>query len=381
MYETEMQTVCLPASLRLHNRWLENANAWGKFLARHQLPAQPAEAATRFKSSEEIYRSVAQRKGAIYGGEKSPTLTTHLERLQHRFPDCKIITIIRHPADVYASVLDAGKEAPWFSKRGWLERQLFSQETMLQSAFKLRQKGHRLLHITYDELSNDTEPTCKRICDYLELPFAKRMCSLEGSDLSAVFIANHHFKLHIGKIFPTQRNRDAIPDKLLPLLEEMWKRWSLMHAALTTGCDCEAFSAQLPSHAVCLLRIGRMIIFMRTIKRAIYHLMPSESIRFLRAVKIMLWEMKELQHEFCTPRQLFLNRVYALLISAVLLSLGSMLMVLSRGTLSPLLFFFFTPMVVGWLSGDVATLVAAAATAIVMTVCLSDFPYSSFSEP
>lgn len=73
LYEAELQSHDLPKRLFLHDNWLENANAWGKFLFRHGFPPYPREASATFCCPEDFYNHYAARKSAIYGGETSPT--------------------------------------------------------------------------------------------------------------------------------------------------------------------------------------------------------------------------------------------------------------------------------------------------------------------
>ncbi|MFM8764730.1 MAG: sulfotransferase family protein, partial [Spartobacteria bacterium] len=101
MYEPELQSHDLPQRLFLRKKWLENANAWGKFLYRHGFPAYPKDAAENFHCPEDLYEAYANHKQAIYRGQKSPTLHAYLPQLVKRFPDAKIITISRNPAAVF----------------------------------------------------------------------------------------------------------------------------------------------------------------------------------------------------------------------------------------------------------------------------------------
>ncbi|MEI6035090.1 MAG: sulfotransferase [Verrucomicrobiae bacterium] len=372
MYETEMLSVNLPPKLRFRHRWLENANAWGKFLGRHQLPSQPSEAALLFKRPDDIYRHFAARKQARYGGEKSPTLMTRLGTLFASYPECKLITIFRHPADVQASVLQAGKGEAFFAKRGWLERQIYSQETMFQNAFALRQKGLEILHITYEELTKDPEATSRRICGYLLLPFDRRMTTIEGADLSAVYNTEHHRKVRSGKIAVGEPRRVAgTPSEHDAMLEMLWQRWCRMHEALAADEHSKVFSEPLPPGAARLMERGRRIIRMRALKRCIYHMLPAEAIRLFRAVKLMVNESREADGEIFTPAQLRKNRIAALLAVVVLVALGAETLILWGGAMSPLVFFMLAPISVGWLAGIGCAILSAASTAVVWTVSTS----------
>ena len=62
MYEPELQSHAVPPRLFLHKHWLENANAWGKFLFRHGFPPYPKEAAKHFRCPEDLYKAYAAVK-------------------------------------------------------------------------------------------------------------------------------------------------------------------------------------------------------------------------------------------------------------------------------------------------------------------------------
>lgn len=288
MYEPELQSHDLPQRLFLHERWLENANAWTEFLRRHAFPAHPKDAAAYFDSPENLYRSLADRKQAIYGGEKSPTLQTYLPQLVKRFPNAKIITISRNPAAVFRSIQQAAKSHPWFGRRWMLERALYGQEKLLQDCILLQNKGHRILHLTYEDFTTNTEAECRRVCDYLGLAFDNRMTTLKNADLLPVSYSPIHIRLHSPKITPSEFVPPDLSSEWLNMLDAQWQR--------TRQCLARLSSDELPISPMAppaktiqpAIRKGRFLYNFRRWKRFIHHLLPVDFIRIYRATKVLI---------------------------------------------------------------------------------------------
>ena len=371
MYETEMLSIPLPQKLRWHHHWVENANAWGKFLGRHNLPSQPSEATNIFDRPLDIYHHIAERKGASFGGEKSPTFMSMIPRLLREFPDCKIITILRHPIHIYASVQQAAKKDNFFSNPRLFALQVFLQERLLKDAFLLQQQGKHIHHITYDELVADTKATCAKMCDYLQLPYSEKMTSLEGADLSAVYTADHHIKLHAGKITPRELQAHSLSTDQQALMTYFWQRWQRMHEALRSKDDYWVFSEPLSPAAAALVKQGRTFNLQHQWKRSIYHLLPGETIRLFRAIKIMLREVKDTEQEVFTPQQITNNKTLACISSILLICAGVSTVLMSTGDLSPLLFFILAPISVGWLAGNKAMVFIAFLSSLTWTLSMA----------
>jgi len=351
LYEPELQSHDLPTRLFLHKHWLENANAWGKFLFRHGFPAYPREATPHFHCPEDFYKSFADRKQALYGGEKSPLLTGFLPHVFKRFPDAKIITISRNPAAILQSIQQAGKSEPWFARRSMLERSLHGQEKLLQDSVYLKNTGHDILHLTYEAFTANPEAECRRICDYLEIPFDARMTTLEGADLAAVFDKPHHLKLRSEKISASPAIQPDIAAEWIDLLESHWQR--------TLKCIGKLSSEKVPIGPLPepdekiqrAIRKGRLLHHRTRWKRRIYHLLPAEMIRLFRATKILIRTSQNIQAEkYCPGEKLRIQIVSgAFIITSI--ATGGFIHTISHGDISPLPFFIFPVLAAGWFFG------------------------------
>ncbi|MEI8292738.1 MAG: sulfotransferase [bacterium] len=351
MYEPELQSHAVPPRLFLHKNWLENANAWGKFLFRHGFPPYPKEAAKHFRCPEDLYKAYADRKQAVYVGEKSPTLHAYLPRLAQRFPEAKIITISRNPAAVFHSIQQAAKTASWFARARMLERSLHGQEKMLQDCILLQNRGFRILHLTYEAFTAAPEAECRRICDYLGVPFDERMTTLENADLAPISDKPVHLRLRSKKISASPVIKPDLPQEWLDLLETHWQR--------TRDCLARLSSDERPLKPLdppakkiqSAIGKGRFLHDRTCWKRFLYHLLPAEFIRVFRATKVLICNAQSIQAErYTSSERLRISLVTSALILASIAT-GAFLYISSRGDVSPLPFFIFPVLASGWFFG------------------------------
>lgn len=348
LYEASLLDSYLPDKLFLHSRWMDNANAWGKFLSRHGLPHHPYRAQEMFPTPKDIYLHYGARKNAEYVGEKNPSYMVVLPQLLEKFPGAKIITISRDPAAIYRSVLRAGKENAFFGRRGMMERVLYFQKKMLADLVELKKRGADVLSITYDELSGDTEKTVGLICDYLGMPYEPAMCSLEGADLTAVYTAEHHIKLRSGKIEPTvAREEEKIPVSQ-ESLREVWGHWQETIAWLRGKRETLPESKKSPPDIQELENRGKVLHFWERWKRRIYHLAPADAIRVFRSAKLLMRTAAAAEAEYIPPEKRRRNQLRASVLCLFLCAAGGVLTLFYGGRISPLAFFFLVPLVAGW---------------------------------
>jgi hypothetical protein len=352
MYEPELQSHDLPMRLFLHKNWLENANAWGKFLFRHGFPPYPKEAAKHFRSPEDLYKAYADRKQAVYGGEKSPLLLGFLPNLVERFPNAKIITISRNPAAILQSIQQAAKSARWFARGHMLERALYGQEKMLHDSVLLHNQDRCILHLTYEEFTNNPEAECRRICDYLEIPFDERMTTLQGADLSPIYNHPHHLKLRSEKISSSAVNQPDISAEWLDMLDTHWQRTRECLARLSS--PLRPLGPLPPPSEKKIQRAigkGRFLNYRTRWKRFIYHLLPAELIRIFRATKVLIHNAQSIQAEKYSPAERLRTRLLSGSFILASIAIGAILHTTSQGEVSPLPFFIFPVLAAGWFFG------------------------------
>lgn len=196
MFEAEIHSIpALAWSVWGRRRTLLRLDFWNGVLSRHRIAAEevPPEVDTADRLARWCYRTVRERKGALWGGEKTPHSAESLEILAERFPDARFIIINRDLAATVSSARMAGREgARFFSSRGRIARNFRMARVLYASAAKLRERGRKVLHLDYGDLVDHPERECRRVCEFLDLPWHPEMAVLEGADRSAVPPGRHH---------------------------------------------------------------------------------------------------------------------------------------------------------------------------------------------
>jgi hypothetical protein len=159
---------------------------------------------------------------------------------------------------------------------------------MLQDSILIQNQGHRILHLTYEDFTAAPETECRRICDYLEIPFDERMTHLQDADLSPIYDHLHHIKLRSEKIAATPAIPPDLPPECLDMLDTHWQR--------TRECLARLSSSERPIKSLAppaekiqrAIGKGRFLHYRTRWKRLIYHLLPAEFIRIFRATKVLV---------------------------------------------------------------------------------------------
>jgi hypothetical protein len=115
---------------------------------------------------------------------KTSMLTMRLDAVLRRYPDCKLVYVIRDPVEVIpsgmsllASVLENGYDV-WNrtteeDQRRWLENLYQASCDMLRYFHDAHSAGripeHNLCIVRYEDLINDLEPTMERILNFVEI--------------------------------------------------------------------------------------------------------------------------------------------------------------------------------------------------------------------
>ena len=164
--------------------WQDN---WGSELSRREFgidDVSPREEQRFFDYYESCWRRNLTLKRADRILAKTSMLTMRLDAVLRRYPDCKLVYVIRDPVEVIpsgmsllASVLENGYDV-WNrtkveDQRRWLENLYQASCDMLryfheaQSAGKIPERN--LCVVRYEDLIDDLEPTMERILDFIEI--------------------------------------------------------------------------------------------------------------------------------------------------------------------------------------------------------------------
>lgn len=162
-------------------------DTWGSELSRRSFGIDgmaPRDEERFFRYHEACWRRnlTFKRCGRIL--VKSSIFTLRLDVLLRRYPDCRLVYVIRDPVEVIpsgmsllASVLENGYDV-WNrtrsqDQRRWLENLYQASCEMLRSFHDTRSAGlipePNLCVVRYEDLLGDLEPTIARILDFIEV--------------------------------------------------------------------------------------------------------------------------------------------------------------------------------------------------------------------
>jgi hypothetical protein len=124
-----------------------------------------------------LLQHYAERKGKSRWGDKSLHTERYIDEVINEFPDAKIIYTLRDPRDRYASIRKRfGKDNPRVGAATgeWL--------SSIKVAMKNSKKypGNFMI-IKFEDLVNETESTCKKICNFIGEEYEPTMLTLQGA--------------------------------------------------------------------------------------------------------------------------------------------------------------------------------------------------------
>ena len=120
-----------------------------------------------------IYQKLTKASCATYFLDKTPRYFLILPFIKEVFPNAKIIFLVRHPLDVYSSILKT-----WH--RNYINPTLMNNYIDVMKGPKLMAKGMESYSdtahiIKYENLITDSENVLRKLCSYLEINFKKEM--------------------------------------------------------------------------------------------------------------------------------------------------------------------------------------------------------------
>jgi Sulfotransferase family len=370
---------------RFRRDWRTRLEFYGRAFSRHRLVfGDSFRGLENVRTPEDLYRTFAENKDALLFGEKSPFYCNRLCQLAKKHPDCSFILIWRDPVEVYRSVEEAGYQSRFFRRPGILNRLIFYQEQMIHEAARLRQTGNRVHHITYPDLVDHTEESCRRICQFLNIEFDEKMLDLEGADLSAVHRSPPHEYLRRGKIARRKSSNNGANPRAVQKLQRFHHRWNrLTHQLLGHAKSPQSGSEpSLPEFLYHRLA-GSFLCFTDSAKRALFEFLPLPWLRTYRQVKA--WFMAGYALSRSNRRPLgdeFLANKATILLGIIILAVVAVADYVTGVGIS-LMPFYVIPsavltLVIGQRWGTFAAMVSALTWSLVQNI---ESPWVNFSHP
>ena len=287
MYECDVWNFPRPLlKQRFQRDWVVRMEFFNQSLSRHRLiAADKLDELAAIRTPMDLYRAFGKLKGAVVCGEKSPVYCCRLAQLHQTYPEASFILIWRNPVEIYRSVLKAGQTSRFFGKPGMLSRLIYQKEQLVQQAAQIEKAGARIFHATYADIVDQTEPVCRNLCDFLGVPFDRRMLELRQADLSAIYPSPHHDHLRRGIIERRKYSENLVSPAVARKLERFHLHWKQKLAG--------RLQLPVPPPPSKLGRVesawhnalGRALTVYDSLVRAFFEFMPLAWLRVYRLLK------------------------------------------------------------------------------------------------
>jgi Sulfotransferase family len=210
--------------------WLKRWEFWNSALSRHHIQTRnlPSVVPDIASGALAVWREYGG--GAAVIGEKSPDYFDSLQEVAREFPGARFIIIWRDPADICRSIIRASKGSSFFSKPGINHRALIGSHKLKQECDALISQNIGVHQLDYVDLVRDPERVMAGICEFLQIPFDSRMCSLRGSDRSVIYEGSHHELVKQETIHSSITREEVLPPRLKQKIEHYVAWWKTQYA-------------------------------------------------------------------------------------------------------------------------------------------------------
>jgi Sulfotransferase family len=265
--------------------WIERWDFWNGAPQRHNIDvtALPANVTDIRTATEAIYKKYA---GLAIWGCKSPNYYDYLTTLADEFPNARFIVIWRDLRDIVRSILEAGKNSPWFRRPAMPLRAILGYRELKSQCEQLVARGIPLHQLQYEEMVEDPAKAMMGVSRFLGIAFDPRMASLEGADRSAIYAAEHHAGVRDTKI-GARKKKEQMPARLRRKVERYVALWRSEYGGNWPAVPAmDGPNAAKPSwleRAVDRIGYG----FWRGFDGAVLHIYCSVPLRLLRAYRVV----------------------------------------------------------------------------------------------
>jgi hypothetical protein len=153
------------AAITGHRRWADFGLDAAELCQRlDEVP--PADAGAAIRTFYELY---AEKQAKQRWGDKTPGYATRMRRIQRALPEARFVHVIRDGRDVVLSRARKSRRPKpvGLAAKRWKRRVIAT-----------RNRSESVRHYTeirFEDLVTDTEPTLRRVCDFVELDFDPAM--------------------------------------------------------------------------------------------------------------------------------------------------------------------------------------------------------------
>ncbi len=148
---------------------------WGDFGIDEQEYLERVRAIPRLNASDAVrafYEIYAEHAGKPRWGDKTPDYVKRVRRINRALPEARFVHVIRDGRDVALShnrrIQRRGEQSRPPVPAGEMARRWRKR---IEKARYDAQAASHYLEIRYEDLVTDTEPTLRRVCEFIELPY------------------------------------------------------------------------------------------------------------------------------------------------------------------------------------------------------------------
>jgi glycosyltransferase involved in cell wall biosynthesis len=271
---------------RFRRNWAERIEFYNEALSRHRLVKDGALAGLeKIRSAADLYHAFGALKDAKICGEKSPFYCDRLVQLRRHYPNATFIIVWRNPVEIYRSVLKAGETSRFFGKPGMLSRMIYSQEQLIRQTAQIERDGAKVFRVSYADIVDRTEKTCRELCAFLGVPYDAQMLQLNKADLSTIYKAPHHAYLRRGVIERQKYARELAKPCVAEKLERYRRRWERLQASWLKPETAAKGPEPYPLERIWHFVMGRTLTLYDAAVRAGFEFLPLTWLRVYRLLK------------------------------------------------------------------------------------------------
>jgi hypothetical protein len=153
-----------------------------------------------------------QLSGKRFIVDKTPSNSFAFRRIQTAWPDARFLFLLRHPASIAASWVDAsaGRRTPEEATKDALR---------YMRALERARSNLPGLTVRYEDLTADPEKVTREICDFLEIDWEPGMLSYGESESYVKGVGDWTEKIRSGSVQPGRRvpRDEDVPARLVPI--------------------------------------------------------------------------------------------------------------------------------------------------------------------
>lgn len=275
------------SKMRFKGNWLERQEFYNKALSRHHLIfGNRLSGLEGVRTPDDLYRAYSDGKKAAYFGEKAPSYCPRLRQLAGCYPGASFILLWRDPFEAYRSIERTGRKVAFFRRFG-INRFIFFQEQMIRQAAELEFAGAKMHHVSYDDLVDKTEESCRSLCRFLNIEFDPVMVNLAEADLSATHDDGNrrhvHDQMMRGIIKRRKYSEDGLTPEIVQKLQRFHARWHRLggHRLPQPVSETEPFLGERLYHGMA----GRILFLADNGRRALLEFLPLNWLKAYRRTK------------------------------------------------------------------------------------------------